>query len=94
MNALALHVADDGAVVYLDGVEVHRLNCCETPEDDYLSLTGSGGNEGLFSTILLETDLPAGDHLFAVSVHQSATDSSTATPRTVTGMPEASSLKM
>jgi hypothetical protein len=69
-------LADDGAVIYLDGAEMSRYNCCATPEDDYLSLTGSGGNEGSFATIIFPDDLPPGDHLLAVSVHQSSTTSS------------------
>ena len=69
-------LADDGAVVYLDGVEVTRFNCCSTPEDDYLSFSSSGGEEGGFTTISFVDDLPAGDHLLAVSVHQANTGSS------------------
>jgi hypothetical protein len=75
-NVGAEILADDGAVIYLDGQEVARFNCCNTPEDDYLSFSSAGGNETSFATIPLVSNLAAGNHLLAVSVHQANTTSS------------------
>ncbi len=74
-------LADDGAVVYLDGQDVLRFNCCRDDQgndvDDYLSFSRLGGNELTFSPAPFDQGLTfvAGDHLLAVSVHQSDTAS-------------------
>jgi hypothetical protein len=70
-------LADDGAVIYLDGERVLDFACCDTPEDDYLSFA-TGGNEDTFVVAAFPSNvtLAPGDHLLAVSVHQSGTTSS------------------
>ena len=69
-------LADDGAVIYLDGQEITRFNCCTTADDEYLSFASAVGNEDAYATIPLVDNLAAGNHLLAVSVHQSGTTSS------------------
>jgi hypothetical protein len=75
-------LADDGAVVYLDGQDVLRFNCCRDDQgndvDDYLSFSKLGGNELTFSPAPFDEGLTLepGNHLLAVSVHQSDTGSS------------------
>ena len=73
-------VVDDGAVVYLDGTEVLRWNCCVdsvgNDVDDYLSFALVEGNEDKFETVYIRDELPPGEHLLAVSVHQLSPSSS------------------
>jgi hypothetical protein len=73
-------IADDGAVFYLDGREVLRHNCCvdelDVPAgDDYANFAILPGNEDFFRTrrILTGQPLAPGDHLLAISVHQTTT---------------------
>jgi hypothetical protein len=72
-------VVDDGAVVYLDGEEVLRWNCCSdiagNDVDDYFSFARAEGDEDKFETVYVLEQLPPGEHLLAVSVHQDTTDS-------------------
>ena len=70
-------LADDGAVIYLDGVQVGNLNY--NIPDTYNGLATVEGIENQLTTIDLSGlgTLSAGTHLMAVSVHQfSATLSS------------------
>ena len=75
-------LADDGAVIYLDGQELLRFNCCVDEDrmpadDDYLNFGTEVGSEGLFRFIRLENlTLDPGDHLLAASNHQVSTTSS------------------
>jgi hypothetical protein len=75
-------LADDGAVVYLDGQVVLRFNCCRDSAgndvDDYLSFTTAGGNEDRFRLERLDEALALnpGNHLLAVSLHQADVNSS------------------
>ena len=75
-------LADDGAVVYLDGQEVLKFNCCRDDAganvDDYLSFSVATGNEDDFRVINLDSALvlDPGDHVLAVSAHQAGTTSS------------------
>ena len=80
-SGLAVNLlADDGAFVYIDGVQVLRYNCCEdaATEDRYEALTNWSGRERFFREIRLDPDLTlsAGEHSIAVSVHQLSSDSS------------------
>ena len=78
-------LVDDGAVIYLDGVEVARYLCCEDdrglllPPDitpAFINEATSLSDEKLYQTapVLIE-ELPAGQHVLAVSVHQFGTSS-------------------
>jgi hypothetical protein len=70
---------DDGAVVYLNGVEVARSNM-PTGTIDYRKLAStavSGTNESTFYTFTLNSSsFVAGNNVIAVEVHQSAINSS------------------
>jgi hypothetical protein len=70
---------DDGAVVYLNGVEVARSNM-PTGTIDYRKLASaavSGTNESTFYTFTLNpSSFVAGNNVLAVEVHQSAINSS------------------
>jgi hypothetical protein len=83
-NDLGLSIlADDGARIYLDGVEVGNLNCClvelglpdvvppGTPTE-YVHIARGAGNERAYQTIplMIGQTLPAGNHVLAVAVHQ------------------------
>jgi hypothetical protein len=73
-------IADDGAVFYLNGEEVLRFNCCNLDGqdiDDYFAYSTAGGSEDFprRPTIVLD-ELPPGNHLLAVSLHQSGQGSS------------------
>jgi len=80
-QALARLLRDDGAVVYLNGVELFRQNM-PTGAVDYLTIASSavsGADENTF----FATNIPAalallqpGANVLAVEVHQSATNSS------------------
>ena len=70
---------DDGAIVYLNGVEVYRANIASgaVSPDDLAAITVSGSNEdGYFDALLDASDLVAGTNLIAVELHQGAADSS------------------
>ena len=70
---------DDGAVVYLNGTEVFRSNMV-TGAVNYLTLgmnSVSGTDEVAFVSFTVSTSaLRAGSNLFAVEIHQAATNSS------------------
>lgn len=78
-------LTDDGVFIYLDGVLVARDTMAV--EDTYAALASAARNENLITTIDLSAEpggdvvsrvaaLPAGTHTLAVSLHQSAADSS------------------
>jgi len=72
---------DDGAFVYIDGVEVFRNNIAESKSDTFTTLADSSrypdgtSVEGRTETYSL-ADLAPGTHTIAVSVHQANTNSS------------------
>lgn len=69
-------VVDDGAVVYLNGVEVYRFNLKGGIPITYTNLANSVGNAVLTAfTNLVVTNLIQGINTLAVEVHQSATNS-------------------
>jgi endo-beta-N-acetylglucosaminidase D len=79
-KALTLNLQrDDGAVVYLNGVEVFRSNM-PGGAVNYLTLASgsvSGGDESaFFSTNLPNSTLVAGTNIFAVEIHQNTNNSS------------------
>lgn len=80
VRALTLRLLrDDGAVVYLNGREVHRANLPEGPiTRDTLSPTTTGGEDERtwFTAPLDPAALREGENTLAVEVHQSARDSS------------------
>ena len=68
-------LSDDGGVVYIDGVEVARNNFSLPRQDTYFEFTNGNGNENGTATISI-TDLDAGTHTIAASIHQTGTGSS------------------
>lgn len=72
-------VRDDGAVVYLNGHEIHRVNM-PAGEIDYLTFANADGTDATFFLI----DLPAssfqylleGENVIAVEIHQGSGNSS------------------
>ncbi len=70
---------DDAAVVYLDGVEVVRSNLPEGEIDAATLATlsvGAAEETQVYAFAIDPGALPAGPHVLAVEVHQSAADSS------------------
>jgi Bacterial Ig domain/Lamin Tail Domain/CotH kinase protein len=71
-------VADDGAVFYLNGVEIHRVNMDPAsflPAGALSTLTGTvNGNESVYVDTVLDLTgkLVAGTNVLAVEVHQTA----------------------
>ena len=80
LNAATLRVLrDDGAIVYLNGVEVARSNMPEGAIDatTFASSSSSGAAETSFWTYALDpTQLAEGANTFAVEIHQHSLDSS------------------
>lgn len=70
------HVIDDGAVFYLNGVEVYRFGLAADAPFNSQTLFADHENawEGPFT--LPASNLVVGDNVMAVEVHQNATDSS------------------
>ena len=68
-------IKDDGAVVYLNGVEVHRVNM---PPGDITSTTfaASAANYSFDQTQLPASALVAGNNILAIEVHQGTLSSS------------------
>jgi len=69
---------DDGAVVYLDGVEVARSNMPggSISSTTLASSTINGTGEIAFTTFSLPGQIAAGDHVLAVEIHQRSRSSS------------------
>jgi hypothetical protein len=69
---------DDGAVVYLNGIEIHRSNMPSgTVTSSTLASTAVGGaDESTFFQVTLPNTLLAGVNVLAVELHQSAASSS------------------
>gem|GEM_PF-1079631 len=70
------HVVDDGAVIYLNGKEIHRFGVAADAAFD--STTSFAGHENVYEgpyDVPLDTLLP-GDNVVAVEVHQSGGSSS------------------
>jgi tetratricopeptide (TPR) repeat protein len=69
---------DDGIIVYLDGKEVVRDNLPAGPDAYQLSATRAQGpdNDGVIHRFPIPGTLAAGDHILAVSVHNTAQPSS------------------
>jgi hypothetical protein len=70
------HMIDDGAVFYLNGVEIHRFGIGAGVAFDYL--TSFSGHEHAYEGpfTIPGSALVAGDNVFAAEVHQSGTGSS------------------
>lgn len=60
-------LADDGGVLYIDGVEVARINF--SAADEYFSYADGVGSESQVQEILLGQGLEAGQHVIAFSLH-------------------------
>lgn len=70
---------DDGIVVYLDGSEVARNNMSDGPEAYLLpaaSAVGEASERKIFRIPLEGVSLPAGEHVLAISLHNTAAPSS------------------
>lgn len=71
---------DDGAVVYLNGVELHRSNMSATSSISYTSTASTAVAGDDESAFYLSPDLPnllnAGSNVLAVEIHQSSATSS------------------
>ncbi len=69
---------DDGVIIYLDGVEVARDNVHVGQNSfELLALqTASGDQETSLRSIYLNGNLPTGEHVLAVSLHNRGTTSS------------------
>lgn len=84
IDTLALRLLrDDGAAVYLNGVEIARTHLSEdAPYDELADHTVSNGNESKFFTLFIDVaDLPPdtlveGANTIAVEIHQADLDSS------------------
>ncbi|MEZ5304445.1 MAG: CotH kinase family protein [Verrucomicrobiales bacterium] len=77
LGALELRLlADDGAVVYLNGAEVARIRM-DPGAADFQTYAAHTATDGAFDTISLDpSQFVAGDNVLAVSVHQRTPDSS------------------
>jgi secreted PhoX family phosphatase len=79
-NSLKLRLRrDDGAVVYLNGVEIHRSNMPAGPVayNTFASATVDGANESAyFEAVVPKTALTAGLNVLAVEIHQDRVASS------------------
>jgi hypothetical protein len=62
-------LADDGAVIYLDGVEIRRVNMSSASGDSYLLMSDVNGDENALIPDFSIGALAAGTHVFAVSLH-------------------------
>jgi hypothetical protein len=77
-------LVDDGAVIYIDGVERKRINMTGTvvgrenngTGDDYPMLADGAKDESLLLPPVSLGAISAGTHTIAISLHNSATDSS------------------
>ncbi len=81
-NQLILEmILDDGAVIYIDGVERARLNMSSTTKanttgDTYTMLANNAPDESTYFTPAALGALTAGTHTIAISLHNSETTSS------------------
>ena len=76
---LLLLKRDDGAIVYINGNEVHRVNMPSGPVayNTYANGTVGGGDEDIFfETVIDATDLVVGNNVVAVEIHQTNATSS------------------
>lgn len=67
---------DDAILVYLDGKEVLRDNLPDGPDSYDMFAKSTINEEAKLETFPLKVELPAGDHLLAISVHNRAEGSS------------------
>ncbi len=67
---------DDAIIVYIDGQEVLRDNVPEGENAYDLFATATVEEEAKLNTFPLKIELPAGDHILAISVHNRAEGSS------------------
>jgi hypothetical protein len=73
-EVIAQILADDGAVIYLDGVEIKRVNMANSTDANFYTYAdGPSRTEDGADT---ESSLRAGPHTLAVSLHNAASDSS------------------
>lgn len=68
---------DDGAVLYLNGEEVHRMNMRASDPDTHATMAAGKGEKGNPKRFFIDRDLwQKGRNVLAVSVHQADTGSS------------------
>lgn len=71
------HVIDDGVIIYLNGIEVLRLNMPDGPVDHLTRASGSVNNAGVSEAVAIPTDLlVVGKNLISAEVHQRSASSS------------------
>jgi hypothetical protein len=75
-NLLFKLVRDDGAVVYLNGVEAFRSNMPLGPVAYSTLAFAADDEQSFYPTAVGVTNLPAGTNLIAVEVHQTSANSS------------------
>jgi hypothetical protein len=75
-NLLFQLARDDGAVVYLNGVEAFRSNMPDGPVSFSTLAFAADDEQTFFPTSIAVPNLPAGANLVAVEVHQSSATSS------------------
>ena len=74
VNAGIEMLCDDGAIVYIDGVEVARANI--TGPDGYMAMADDASGTEDNTITLSIPDMTVGSHWIAVSLHQASTGSS------------------
>ena len=67
---------DDGAVVYLNGDEIHRSNMPAGPIDYTRTASLAIGDATFFDVVLDPDDIDPGDNVLAVEIHQASVTSS------------------
>ncbi len=69
--------SDDGAIVYVNGKEVHRMNMRAEDADSHTTTAAGKGEKGQPDTFFIDPNLlQAGDNGIAISVHQADSASS------------------
>ncbi len=76
-NSLKLNlIYDDGAVVYLNGIEIWRVNMPAGPIDYSTFASSNSGDDALASTTIDTSYLVDGPNILAVEIHQRSASSS------------------
>ena len=68
-------IYDDGAVIYMNGTEIWRVNM-PTGVVDYNTLASSNSGDNAREILSLSNNLVAGENVLAIEIHQSSSTSS------------------
>jgi VCBS repeat-containing protein len=72
-------LADDGCIIYVNGVEAGRYNYpTDVPVNPDALVGGNGGSETAYTTVPLTVPFVAGENVIAVELHQNTNNSSDA----------------